>query len=235
MIELFGSIASILGFSIQLQEKIAGARPSEAQIVFAGLLALSSASRSWKALHSKYHPLGKNFSGVLAELSDYRHSKMVPKPVGSIAPNDLRELFFDGILNDAILNFRSNTRREVRDISHSLMLEDKETERHLSTISRLNKGLSDEFCELCELKKDALVIHERFLAYLDTLKRFVCDPAWDQSHVSYLLDQRPLIAFDLPQMIFITDRVLMGFLDVYINIVSDYAGDRGYSGLLSRD
>lgn len=235
MIELFGSIASILGFSIQMQEKFAGAKPTENQIVFAGLVALSSASKSWKTLHSKYHPLSKSFSGVLAELSEHRHAIIVPRSPGSIAPNELRELFFDGILNDAILNFRGNTRREVRDISSSLVLEDPETQKHLQTISHANKSLSDEFCELCDLKKDALVIHDKFLEYLDTLKQFVCDPAWDQSHVSYLLDQRSLIAVDLPQMIYVTDRVLMTYLDVYIRIVSEYAGSRGYSNLLAKN
>jgi hypothetical protein len=220
MIELFASIATILGFTLEVSDRI---RDRESRVVFTGLLAISSTSKAWKTLHTRYHPLNRQVQSVVGEISIYQDGRYIPRSVGDIAANRLRVLFFDGILNDAVINFRNNTRREIRDIRASLDNGNISFQTKIEEIRRLDADLASELVELSDLRVDALLIHDRFLNYLDSLSNFIGEPNWNENHVRFILDNRNLLNLDLQQMINLTDRVLMTFLDIYIIMVQRYA------------
>jgi hypothetical protein len=220
VIELFASLATILGFTLDVSDRI---RDRESRVVFTGLLAISSTSKAWKTLHARYHPLNRQAQSVVGEISIYQDGRYVPKAVGDIAANKLRVLFFDSLLNDVVINFKSNTRKEIRSIRESLDNQNLSFKRDIEEIKRLDADLASELLELADLRVDALAIHERFLQYLDSLSNFIGEPNWNETHVRFILDNRNLLNSDLQQMINLTDKVLMTFLDIYIKIVEKYA------------
>ncbi len=71
----------------------------------------------------------------------------------------------------------------------------------------------------------------KFLADVGT---FIGTPAWSGTEVRYVLDNRNMLARDLPQMIYTTDKVLMSFLDIYIKVVSDHAKASNIASSLKR-
>jgi len=226
MIELFGSIASILGFAMQLDQN-ANEGNDDSAIAFSGLIAISESSRSWKSLHSVYHPLERNFDGIISEISEYRNGRFVPKNPDYVNAGVLREHFFDGTVNTLVSSFSSRTNRDVKYIMSSLDLDKQEVVTSLNTIRGIDSHISNDFEDLCERKNEAMEIHQRFAEFLSHLKKFIGEPKWDESHVKYLLDNRQLLSTDLHNMIYITDRVLMGFLDIYMRVVNNYAQTRG--------
>ncbi|WCM53369.1 hypothetical protein OH720_10255 [Pseudomonas sp. WJP1] len=226
MIELFAAIAQILGFALQVSEHLKPAQRNT-PVVFQGLLALSSVSKSWKGMHSQYHPLNKQAQSIVYEISEYRNGLYIPKSVEEVAPNELRKRFFDNIINDAVANFEHNTRKEIKDIKRSLSADQEWFQDAMQKIRVHDPSLASDFEELAELKDDALLIHTRFIRFLSGVRGLMAKPRWGELEVNYILDHRSVLTTDLSQMIYVTDKVLMGFLDVYIKLVSEYGRSAG--------
>lgn len=234
MIELFGSIASILGFSLQLNELAKNKKDSQENLLFTTLFALSTSSKAWKELHSKYHPLTKSFSSIVGEISTYNEGILVPCSIGSIAPDRIRRLYYDGLITEAIYNFNNNTRKTISAISSSIMLDSNETTEIIEKIKLVDIEIAICIEDIQRRKREAYEIHEKFLGYLSCVKKFVGEPSWTTEHIKYVVDNRALLANDLHQMIIITDAVLMNFLDIYIRVVSGYGNESGLSTILCR-
>ena len=242
MLEIFANIAEILGFTLHAVDfvrdrhagSVKGQGANDTRIVFAGLVALSSTAKSWKTLHMRYHPLSHQFQSVVREISEQREGVLFPKGVQDIAPSHLRLLFFDGFLNTAVVRFRSDTRKEIREIESSLNDKDERFAKSVNDIRVIDNSLAENFVELSLLRNDALQTHNNFLEFLSAVSGFISEPQWSDIHVRYILDHRKLLVNDLSQMINITDQVLMLFLDIYIRVVSDYAKASDIASILKR-
>lgn len=235
MLETFANIAQILGFTIQVAQLASDPKKTnETEVVFAALLALSTTAKSWKLLHARYHPLGKQIHSVVGAISEHKNGRPVPKGIGDISANSIRELFFDGILNDAVANFKVNTRKEIREIQSSLDKTDPNFIKAVASLREFDRTLADEFVELAEYRNDALEIHEKFMRFLSDVSGFIGNPTWGETEIRYILDNRGLLNNELPQMVYTTDKILMSFLDIYIKVVNDHARVSNISSALQR-
>jgi hypothetical protein len=224
VLEILANVAQILGFTLQAADFVKRPRPSpDTEAVFVALLALTSNAKAWKSLHAMYHPLGIQIHSVVGELSEQRNGRPVPRDIQYIAPNSIRELFYDNILNDAVVNFRSNTRKDIKAIEASLDSSSPVFAASIEAIKKVDHSLGTEFEEIAACRQQVLEFHSRFLKFLADVGTFIGTPIWSGTEVKYVLDNRNMLARDLPQMIYTTDKVLMSFLDIYIKVVSDHA------------
>lgn len=223
MLEILANLAQVLGFSLQAAEfmrRRKGLTDTDAALF--SLFALTKNAQSWKSLHTRYHPLGIQIHSVVMELSELKSGRSVPKSLNSIAPNSIRELFFDGILNDAVAHFKQNTRKEIKIIGASFNTQEGSHATALEAIKNFDPTLANEFDEISECRQQFLDLHDKFLKYLAMLSGFISLPNWTDVEIKYILDNRSLLSQDLPNIIYITDKILMIFLDIYMRIVDEH-------------
>jgi hypothetical protein len=222
MLEFLSAIAGLMGFGIQVADKIRDASKADAGLVLYALWALSKSSKSWKALHTRYHPLNVLFQSVVGEISTYNGGAHLPKDPGDVAPNELRKRFFDPTVSMVLENFRRETSDDIVVIQRSFNRQDAKYLDNVSTISRIDSGLGDDFAKLASTRDEALEKHAEFLAFLAQVSAFKAEPRWDLRRVEFILSNRIVLTNLLPRMIDLTDKILMTLLDTYIRIVVEY-------------
>ncbi len=222
MLAEFGSIASILGLSIQGYGKITKQYKGAGGEALVALKVLSQSTAAWKKIHQSYHSLNKELSTILPIISVYDGGFGQKKDADEISGNELKNKFTNGLLSISVSGFQSDTEPYIKTLEHQLKhannLRDSEIEKFR------NKGkmsLAESLEKIVKAHKIVLTTHGKFTTFLDQIKNFKEQEKWLSPQKEYILESYFLIKEDVPEIIYETDKALMSLLGFYEEILKE--------------
>lgn len=221
MLDVLGSIASLLGLAFNVREELGGA--TREGVCLKTLSILADFGESWKGVHHDYHALMPSVSPLVEMLTTHDRGQRQPARATSIAPDHLRWVVFSGNLNSAIITFRNVTKKSIRGIEAMKTASDPAWQQNLETLRREGlKPVADNLVEIADDRSIVVGIHAEFLEFLDRLYKFSAAPDWDETHVRFFIDSRPLLDTKYHEVIRRTDNVIMQMLDSFDLIIRDF-------------
>ena len=176
---------------------------------------LAEMGQVWKAIHKKYHPLGRDINKMLAVIADSSVSNHL-----GIAPAKLHSVFMEcktliAAGNDLDVSLNSQLRAVRR--------ANREVQNYLESLSnQTNEKIPDDFSNelktICEQQTKFLKLHGIFYPFLNKLSR-IKDTIWKESQVDYVYKNRDRFINTYPEIIICTDDILMALLTLHITTI----------------
>lgn len=214
MIDLLASIATILGFSMQVYDKISDKRSDKEEyndkIILLFLKELSVKSKAIKEIHQKYHSLNSDMRPVATFLSNpYIYGRI------EIKHKQLRKELKEALQRPSASMAQNHLSAELESNFVELRINSKDQDVLLGKINSLND------CEIkAPLRKIVTTqihieaLHNNFCQIMQKVGTFNRGD-WGESEFSYILTNNKIFTSDFYQIIDYADGILMGYLDIY--------------------
>ena len=220
MIEVFASVASIIGLSLQVYEKFALKHGGDLGRSIGALKVLSEVARPWKTMHQNYHPLSEQLAGVIQVISEYRQGFERDRKITDISGTELENLFSSGLLGNAVYNFKNKTQASVKTLQHIYDQAEANKNAELQKIRSAGKmELAENLEQILISQENLLSTHNDFITFLDKIREYKERGNWQDSQKQFILQHKPLLQRRVPDVINDTDRVLMALLEFYNEIL----------------
>lgn len=215
MIEILSSIASILGFSLQLYDKFNDLNPksskNEDEIILLFLKELSVKSRAIKEIHQKYHSLHGDMRPVAVFLSNpYLYEKI------EVKQKRLRIELKKALQGPNIAIAQRHMQKQLANCFNELKIIPQEEELLATKIegSHVPSELKSQLKKIISSQTEIESLHNKFCDVIRKIGNF-SKGDWGESEYSYILENHSILTVDFYQIIDYADICLMSYLDIY--------------------
>ena len=229
ILSVVGSIASILGFSLQTFDSLKlkkGFKSSDKQAIdemidiFQALVFIRDPAKTWKSIHMTYSALRPYFAHIYELLTDQNGN---PRSSDSIAPGQLKNLFQNTVMLTGMYNMEPQLQSSIQT---------------LKTIQQRRKAAEDDYTRLyeqggvfsslatsCQMLNNsldnALIKHKQICDFLAHIRIFNENNQWDSRCVEFVANNRFLCGSAIDNMITYSDGAVMSLLEIYILLVHE--------------
>lgn len=225
MLDIIGSVASILGLAIAVKdqsEKLLGTKLDERKSELLSMLAfLSKKTSSWKTLHKSYFPIGKEFDNLINIITKIDSGRRILRRPSDIRFSEVHEFFTgSGLISAERTQFEIRHRPFINTITHQQkMLESGNKEEALKYLrDKGDEEVAEALETIIESQKSIINKHNKTAAFFSIINKMVMNNAyeWKESEIETVTAYYGLLSNDFPSLLNDIDAVLLAHLELYI-------------------
>lgn len=218
IIETISSIATILGFGMQVFDKLGKDRlENEDDKLIYFLIQLSEKSTYLKNVHTQYHAL---YRGITA-LDNFLRNPQMPnlyKTSGNIPSNELLIVINDATLKEFSESIDMLLSEEMNQISIQIDFDKNESYKALKA---LKGDIAFKIKKIIESQNKIVKLHKQYCDFFSNLKILQDKNELSADDKDFILNNRRLTSTIYSNIIFDTDQALMYYLDIYSFVLTD--------------
>ena len=215
MIDIIANIASILGFTMQMNDKFfahgMNKEQADNEMLLLFLKQLSVKSKAIKEIHQKYHSLSNDFRLVAVFLTN----PVIYEKIVTNRSRALRNALKESLQTPSARIAQTQLSAQLRPCFENLLVSIKD-ESHLSVEF---SGIND-----CEMKailrkilnaqKEIFQLHQQFCGIMKTIGSYPLGN-WGDSEFDFIKTNQRVFISAFYSIIDYADIILMGYLDIY--------------------
>jgi predicted component of type VI protein secretion system len=204
---IIASIASILGFSLQVLDKL---KNDDDKLIYF-LIKLSEKSSYLKAVHTQYHAIYRGVTSLDNFLRDPNRPNLYRKS-GNINSDDLLEV----INNETLKEFSESIDNVLSEEMNQIKIEiDFSSNKDFLALLSDNNQIASKIRMIIQSQNRVVELHQNYCDFFDKLKPIQDKNELIEEDKKFILNNRRLTSTNYNNIITDTDRALMQYLDIY--------------------
>ena len=226
MLDVAGSLASLIGLSIQIYDLLAKRLSSREGERIALFIAMTETTATWKRLHNQYHSILSDVIEIKSYLTAQDGSIL---PVGRIPESDLRLKFRNStnILRE-YRSFRFQTDDALSECKTNMNQDPSSEAAHLRLLnSRLGSKASALVRQIRLNERVAFDCNDEVCSFIDMLQPLMRQGSWSTSERDMVVGQYEFFYDNTQAFVLHCDKVMLSLIDLYQIILDDIIKNAG--------
>lgn len=225
VLSVFADIATLLGCSYNVISTVKSSSNSDNSAnddltkFIHSFIGLHGPTKTWKAIHLKYHPLSSAFNRVNRYMSNEAGQA---KRLEDLNGNALKSIMDDEPIYNAIYKLEEQLAIEIGDLKSA---NDQCTaeKQHLDAITRYDGSLALDIKKIIDARSNIISTHNRVCAFLGSLRNVINNGDWGNDELKLVMDNRFIYRIGINDVIMTTDTAVMTLLEIYMKLSTDAA------------
>lgn len=222
-LSVMGSMASLIGLSIQVYERFSEKNPSQLGQYMGVLIIITDTAECWKDIHHRYQALSSDLDAIYRNLIETDGRNVKAKQLAEIAPNKIRNIFESEHLQEAVYSFSTDLSASFGPLRIASALSRADEEKLLNEIKNFGRNdLTWRVQQINSLQKETVKIHDHVCEFFTDVQKMLEIPSWGEEQISYILRNRAYFHTRFDKNIKNADTALLHFFSIVKFVVDEF-------------